>query len=268
VNAPAAFDEIAGRYDTTGAQFAAPIAARVVDLAGLMPGQKVLDAGCGAGAVLLRAATAVAPGGHVTGIDLSPRMLERAAAEAGRRGLAGLVTVRPGDAACPSGAAGYDAVLSSLVLYLLPDPAAALAAWRVLLVPGGVLVFSWATAPDPRWLPVFAAVEAHTSGAPGFFSYTSRLPQPGGMETALRTCGYQHITTTTETITTRYHSPQHWWDAASSEGPWVSWRHIPPARLPDARADALTLLEPMRNGDGTLTRTIQIAYATAHQDAR
>lgn len=265
MSVPAAFDEIAGRYDTTGPQFAAPIAARVVELAGLIPGEKVLDVGCGAGAVLVRAAQAVAPGGHVTGIDLSPRMLARAAAHAENQGVGGLVTVRLGDAASPPLAgAAFGAVLSSLVLYLLPDPAAALAAWRRLLAPGGVLVFSWGIQPDPRWLPVFAAVDACAS-EPGFVSYTRRLPQRGGMQTVLRHCGYEHITTTVQTVTTRYDSPQQWWDASVSEGPWVSWRHIPPDRLPGARAAALELLEPMRNGDGTLTRNTRIGYATAHQ---
>jgi ubiquinone/menaquinone biosynthesis C-methylase UbiE len=132
------FDEIADQYDSTGAQFTETIAARVVELADLVPGENVLDLGCGTGEVTNRAAKAVAPDGHVTGIDLSPRMLERAWAESRKQGVSHRVTLRPGDAASPHAeAASFDAVLASLVLYLLPDPDAALKAWYDLLVLGG-----------------------------------------------------------------------------------------------------------------------------------
>jgi ubiquinone/menaquinone biosynthesis C-methylase UbiE len=264
---PEAFDEIAGRYDTTGALFTATIAARLVDLAALIDGENVLDIGCGTGAVTVRAAQAVAPGGHVTGIDLSPRMLQRAAAAAEAEGVSGRVTLRPGDATRPHApAAFYNAVLSSLVLYLLPDPAAALTAWLRLLAPNGLLGFSWSLAQDPRWLRVFHDIEQHNT-APGFLSYTGRLPQAGGMETVLREIGYHQPTIITETVTTVYDSPEQFWASSLSQGPWVSWRNMPPGQLEQAKAAALRLLESMREGDGTLTRHTRIGYATAYAPA-
>jgi ubiquinone/menaquinone biosynthesis C-methylase UbiE len=262
----AAFNEAAGGYDSSGPQFAGPVAARLVGLAGLQPGWRVLDAGCGAGAVLVRAASAVSPGGHVTGIDLAPRMLRRAADEAARQGLADRVTLRSGNAAEPAlGPLRFDAVLASLVLYLLPDPVSALERWGKLLVPGGIVAFSWGVLPDPRWLPVFGAVETYADTELGFFSYTGRLPSPSGMESTLATCGYTGITTMVETVTVRYDSPGQWWEASRSEGPWVTWRHIPPDQLPAAQAEAMRLLEPMREPDGRLTRHIRMGYAIAHR---
>jgi ubiquinone/menaquinone biosynthesis C-methylase UbiE len=266
----AAFDQAAARYDTHGPQFAGPVAQAVVSLAGLQPGWRVLDAGCGAGAVTLRAAPAVAPLGQVTGIDLSPAMLNRAAAETRRHHqLSPLITLRLADASRPPfGPGSFDAVLASLVLYLLPDPAAVLAAWRDLLTPGGVLGFSWGTGPaDPRWVPVFAAVEAHAPGRPGFFSHVGKLPQPPAMCSALLRHGYTDVITSAQVITVRYASPAQWWLASVSEGPWITWRHIPRSRLLTARADALRLLEPMRESDGSLTRQIPVAYATARAPA-
>jgi ubiquinone/menaquinone biosynthesis C-methylase UbiE len=261
---PAAFDEVAKRYDTYPPQFLTPVAARVVELADLVPGEKVLDIGCGAGGVLVRAARKVAPDGHVTGIDLAPKMLARAADEAGRHGVSDLVTLRPGDASSPFGAEVFDAVLSSMVLYLLPDPVAALKAWRTLLTPGGTLVFSWSLGLDPEWLKVFRAVEKHASDT-SFLSYLGQLPQTGGMEKTLRECGYEHISIVTETVTTVFHSPAEWWDSSTSQGPWVVWRHIPEGELAHARADAMKVLEPMRDANGNLVRNTPIAYATAHQ---
>ena len=151
-NVVAAFDEAATRYDSNGMGFAGPVASRLVELARLRAGWRVLDAGCGAGAVLVRAARAVSPGGQVIGVDLAPRMLTRAAHEAELAGVRDHVTLSQGDAADPSfGPATFDAILASLVFYLLPDPAAALARWHDLLVPGGTLAFSRAVAADPRW---------------------------------------------------------------------------------------------------------------------
>ena len=105
-----AFDGLAARYDTDRGGFFGPVSDRLVRAAGLRPGQKVLDVGCGAGACLFAAARAVGPGGHVTGIDLAAGMLARAAATAARLGL-GQVRVEAGDAEDPAYQDGsFDAV--------------------------------------------------------------------------------------------------------------------------------------------------------------
>lgn len=52
-------------------------AQRVVQLAALRPGERVLDVGCGTGLVTLPAAELVGPGGRVTGVDLSDGMIHQ-----------------------------------------------------------------------------------------------------------------------------------------------------------------------------------------------
>jgi SAM-dependent methyltransferase len=97
---------------------------------------RVLDAGSGTGtlAVLLGEA-----GYDVTGVDVAPRMVERARAKAARAGVAAEFVVA--DAAHPPPAARpYDVVLCRHVLWALPDPGAALRRWVDLLAPAGRLV--------------------------------------------------------------------------------------------------------------------------------
>src|SRR6266536_2589395 len=204
-----AFDDAASRYDRTGAQLVGPVARRLVEVAGLARGQRVLDAGCGAGAVLVRAARVVRPGA-VTGIDLSARMLKRA--QAASRALAN-VRVRLADAASPPFAPGsFEAVLASLVLYLLADPGAALRRWHELLTPGGTVALSWQLAPDPRWAPVYAAVDRYATGAtgsPGLDSYLGRLGGRRQVEELLRRCGYTEVATTAGTSGVRDRGPRH-----------------------------------------------------------
>jgi cyclopropane fatty-acyl-phospholipid synthase-like methyltransferase len=53
----------------------APFGRRLLAAADLRPGERVLDVGCGNGAVSLEAARVVRPSGRVTGVDLSAPML-------------------------------------------------------------------------------------------------------------------------------------------------------------------------------------------------
>lgn len=101
-----------------------------------LPGEPsdVLDLGCGTGSLALVAA---GQGHRVTAVDSSPRMAERARAKLTGTGAAVLV----GDAAEPPvKGRRFDVILARHVVWLLPDPAAALRHWAALLRPGGRLV--------------------------------------------------------------------------------------------------------------------------------
>jgi SAM-dependent methyltransferase len=94
----------------------------------------VLDLGCGTGTLSLLAAE---QGHRVTGVDLSPAMIDLARAKLAGRDAAFLL----GDAAAPPvGEQRFDVVLVRHVLWTLPDPARVLRHWCDLLRPGGRLV--------------------------------------------------------------------------------------------------------------------------------
>jgi SAM-dependent methyltransferase len=100
----------------------------------------VLDCGTGTGSIALLAAEL---GHEVTGVDLSAGMLDRARDKAGDRGLD--VTFVHGPAEAPP-AGSFDAVVERHVVWTLPDPVAALTAWRLVAAPAGRLVLlegSW-----------------------------------------------------------------------------------------------------------------------------
>src|SRR5579875_3745067 len=73
----AAYEAAAPNYDGFGVPFFTVVGAQLVQVAGIRAGDRVLDIGCGAGAVTIPAARAAGPGGHVTAVDLSERMLAR-----------------------------------------------------------------------------------------------------------------------------------------------------------------------------------------------
>jgi SAM-dependent methyltransferase len=93
-----------------------PVIEQVIASAGLSPGERALDIGAGTGPVALRAATLVAPGGSVTGIDISPEMLALARRRAEELGLDN-ISFREGRAeAIPAADAAFDVALASLSL--------------------------------------------------------------------------------------------------------------------------------------------------------
>jgi SAM-dependent methyltransferase len=118
----------------------------VVEFSGARPDDTVLDVACGPG---LLACAFAATARHVTGIDLTPAMLDRARALARERGL-GNVTWDQGDVLpLPYGDGAFSIVSCRFAFHHFLDPAAVCAEMRRVCRPGGtVLVIDSAPAAD------------------------------------------------------------------------------------------------------------------------
>ncbi len=106
-------------------------------IAGLQPGETVLDLGSGAGFDCFLAAPAVGPTGRVIGVDMTPEMIAKARENAAKAGHAN-VEFRLGDIEeLPVDNDSVDVVISNCVINLAPDKGEVFAeAFRVLR-PGG-----------------------------------------------------------------------------------------------------------------------------------
>lgn len=105
--------------------------------AGLVPGETVIDLGCGGGIDTLLAARLVAPGGLAIGLDTLPEMLERAAANAVAGGITNVAWVRGELETIPLPDAHVDVVVSNGVLNLSPRKGRALSEMFRVLRAGG-----------------------------------------------------------------------------------------------------------------------------------
>jgi ubiquinone/menaquinone biosynthesis C-methylase UbiE len=253
------FDEAAASYDSVGVEFFTPMGAELVRRAAIRPGEHVLDVGCGRGAVLLPAAAAVGPTGRVVGTDLAPDMVARTAAATAHLPA---VSVRVGDAQAPAFDPGtFDVVTAGLVLFFLPDPPAALAAYRNLLRPGGRLAFSSFAAYDPRFQRAMKALAAH---APGLAA-PPPLHEMFGSEQQLRTAlaGYAAVRISEFTQVSRFADVEQWATWVASHGGRQVLRAIPAELLPAATEAAGAELAAARTDDGAfqLTTTIRVVVA-------
>jgi SAM-dependent methyltransferase len=129
----------------------------------LEPGERVLDLGSGAGTDSLVAALQVGPEGTVTGIDMTPAMLEKARAGAATLGLENPTFVEGEAERLPFPDASFDVVVMSFGLLHLAHPDQALAEAHRVLRPGGRIVFTvWARPEEAvAFGIVLRAIERH-----------------------------------------------------------------------------------------------------------
>ena len=137
------FDQQAGRYDHTSlgahARQLHPLLLRQL---GQIPHDRVLDVGCGTGALLDQRSRRW-PAGQYTGEDLSPKMAETA-----QKKLDGRADILLGDAeALPLPDGRFQAVVCCDSFHHYPNPEAALGEFCRVLEPGGVLLLADTTAP-------------------------------------------------------------------------------------------------------------------------
>lgn len=222
------FDRAAATYDAVGVPFFTPIADGLVTALAPRPGERALDVGCGRGAVLTSVARLVGPSGSAVGIDLAPGMVRRT-----QEDLTDLpwVEVLLGDASAPAFAPrSFDLVASSLVLFFLDDPAAALRRWLELLVPDGRLGVTTFGAEDVRWREIDAVFEpylpdrlkdARTSGTTGPFESDAR------MEALLGDAGLVDVRTVRQTVHVPFRDVEHLLAFTWSHGQRVMWESVP-----------------------------------------
>ena len=116
----------------------AAIRAAALDLLGIAPGERALDAGCGSGPLARALARRVGPAGRVVGLDPSPAFLAVARELAAGEGLAARVAFLGGDArALPFPDAAFDVALADTVLAHIPGGERALAELARVVRPGG-----------------------------------------------------------------------------------------------------------------------------------
>jgi SAM-dependent methyltransferase len=131
-------------------------------LAGIRPGMRVADIGCGAGLVSVELARMAGEEGEVWAVDASPEQVAVTRRRAERDGLANVRAAVGRAEATGLSRGSFDLVYCRFVLMHVPDAMAALCEMQSLLAPGGILACEdgdftapYCDPPDPAFDRVF-----------------------------------------------------------------------------------------------------------------
>lgn len=254
------FDLVAHEYDNVGVPFFQPIAAGLVEAVGATRGDRALDLGCGSGATSRALAAAVGQDGSLVGVDISPSMVELA-----RRSLDGSlpqVTFLVGDVSDPALPPGaFDVVISSLVVFFLPDAATAVCRWVGLLRPGGRIGLSTFGASSPQW----RALEGHLRefmppGDPRVVGPQSPFASDAGMEGLLTGAGAVGVQTTSRRVEFTFAGFDQWVRFSRSVGQRAAWERMSDEDTSRVLEQARRTFDAGAAPDGTLGAWQEVRY--------
>ena len=245
---PALFDRLADRYDQVIPFFAA-FAAQLLDVIGPAFGTRLLDIGCGRGAI---AAAAAARGCAVTAVDAAPRMVSLVAAthpEIDVRQMGAHQLDLPDRS--------YDLATGGFVIHLVPDPGRVLAELHRVLRPGARVAL---TTPGPcedhgRWNAWDSLIGEFASRAP------HRLTSPNiKLTSALRAAGFVDVSAVNLAVHLPVADPQTCWDFHMSHGFAAGVEALSPSDAAEFRRRALAELTRMRESGGIVLDRGAVAH--------
>jgi SAM-dependent methyltransferase len=248
----ATFEAIADDYDQSGVPFFGPTAEGLVEALEPRQGDRVLDIGCGRGAATSLLARAVLPAGAVDAIDISPAMVEHTRAFLAAQGYDARAEVMDAvDPALPP--ASYDLIASSLVLFFLPDPAAALARWVDLLAPGGRIGLATFGEEHPAWTAVNALFRPWLPPAmldPKAVGPDAPFASDAGMEALLHGAGAMAVGTVTRRVEVPWGDIDGWKAFSMSTGQRAMWASVPAEEREALLVRAGEILDAARDDTG------------------
>lgn len=265
------FDQMAQTYDQVGVEFFGPIAAGLVAELEPQPGERVLDVGCGRGAVLTRVAESVGTTGSVLGIDFSPAMVEASRSVAHESGLSH-VEVQVMDAQDPDlPPAHFDVIASSLALFFLPEPAHALSRWVESVRPGGRVGITTFGQWEPGWDQLNAAFD------PWLPAQLKASPTPGtdgpfesdeGVEALLSGAGLVSVRTAKADIVVVFADVARWEAFTWSTGQRAWWLSVPQEHRADVLTAATSRFEHLAEPNGSVSLTVQVRHTLGQRPAQ
>jgi ubiquinone/menaquinone biosynthesis C-methylase UbiE len=244
------WDKASAYYEQYWRHQLRPAQRRLLDLAALRPGERVVDVACGTGLVTLPSLAAVTPDGAVIGTDISERMVQRAREVAQAEGHAHAEFVRMDAEALELPDESFDAALCGLGLMYVPDPLASVKEMYRVLRPGGRIALAvWGARHHCGWADIFPIVDARVESevCPLFF----QLGTGDGLRRTVEAAGFADVVEDRINTLLHYETAEDALGAAFAGGPVaMAYSRFDEQTREEAHADYLSSIEPYRNGQG------------------
>lgn len=213
------YDSASLEYREAAERFWKFLSLRTIEQLELRPGGNVLDIACGPGVSTVAAAEAVGRGGRVIALDSSAEMLRMTSERAAAHGRESVETVLGDMARADFPAQSFDAVISVLGVFYVPDmPTLVSHLWQ-LVKPGGRLAIT--TLGEGAFQPAFGiwkeAVRAEQPEAPLTFSW-ERTDNPGYVRALFRGAGVPRPEVRLEPRELPLPGADEWWLAVMGSG--------------------------------------------------
>lgn len=178
----------------------------LLDAAGLLLGERVLDVACGTGIVTRLAAERVGPQGSLTGLDINPAML--AVARSLPSSGAEIQWHEASAESLPLADDSFDVVVSSLGLQFVADKVAALSEMRRVLAPDGRLAIATVGPTPPLFAILEQALARHVKPeAAGFMRAVFSLHEPKEIQTLTTAAGFRSTEVRSKGVTITLAAP-------------------------------------------------------------
>lgn len=244
------WDRAAAIYEGCWSRQLAPAQSRMLELADLAPGARVLDVACGTGLVSLRVAEAIGTAGRMVGTDISGEMVRVAREEAERRGIANAEFHQMDAEQLTLPDATFDVALCALGLMYVPDVIGALREMRRVLVPGGTAAVAvWGRRQHCGWAPIFEIIDRRVRSevCPMFF----QLGTGDALAHAFGESGFGDVVSDRLQVTLEYASADAACDAAFAGGPVaLAYSRFDADQRASAREEYLESIAQWRVGAG------------------
>jgi SAM-dependent methyltransferase len=247
---------------------ASGVSERMVELAGIEPGSRVLDIAAGYGEPSLSAARVAGPEGKVVATDISAEMLAYGRERAREAGLDNIEFVESDAAGLDFPEQSFDAALSRFGIIFEPDAEEAAARVRGFLEPGGrMAIASWGS---PEQVP-FLAIPMQTAiqrldaeppppGTPGPLS----RPTPEALGGLLEGGGFSDVEVEEAEVTMEWESAEEFTTFVKEIAPPIRAIIDPhPQEVQDETWDAITeAVRAKAAEDGTISLTSLVLMAS------
>jgi ubiquinone/menaquinone biosynthesis C-methylase UbiE len=230
------------------------------------PGRHWLEIGCGTGALTERICEISHPA-SVLAVDQSEQFIAHARAALPDQRVQ-FLTASAGE--LPARESGYDAVVSSLVLNFLPDPAAAVREMRSLASEGGVVAACvWDYAGEMQFLRRYWDAAVELDPAARQYDEGERFPicSPSALEAVFREAGLSHVGVKALEVATRFRDFDDYWSPfVGGPGPAPGYLSSLSVQKQHELAQRLAATLP-RNEDGSIALTARAWAVRAERES-